>query len=129
VLKQENIEMNKPLCSFLFTLILFISSCSFKQDEILPAVHIENGTFDQGEDAIALKSGSNWDAWRLATPSKNIVIRNCMVKNGHQLRAIGSELSRGIKNINLYDCRVTDGAKMFHLIFIKSNERNKFPRP
>jgi len=84
---------------------------------------IENCVFDQGDDAIAVKSGRNQDAWRLHTPSKNIVIRNCIMKNGHQLLAIGSELSGGIENVFVDSCRVVDGAKMFHLVFIKTNER------
>lgn len=84
---------------------------------------IENCVFDQGDDAIAVKSGRNQDAWRLNTPSKNIVIRNCTIKNGHQLLAIGSELSGGIENIFIDSCNVVDGAKMFHLLFIKTNER------
>tara|TARA_R110002050_G_scaffold261556_1_gene401668 strand:- start:172344 stop:173738 length:1395 start_codon:yes stop_codon:yes gene_type:complete len=84
---------------------------------------IENCVFDQGDDAIAVKSGRNQDAWRLNTPSKNIVIRNCTVKNGHQLLAIGSELSGGIENIFMDNCNVLEGAKMFHLLFIKTNER------
>ncbi|WP_114779048.1 glycoside hydrolase family 28 protein [Botryobacter ruber] len=84
---------------------------------------IENCTFDQGDDAIAVKSGRNQDAWRLNTPSKNIVIRNCTVKNGHQLLAIGSELSGGIENLFMDNCTVVDGAKLNHLVFIKTNER------
>lgn len=84
---------------------------------------IENCVFDQGDDAIAVKSGRNQDAWRLDTPSKNIVIRNCTVKNGHQLLAIGSELSGGIENIFMDNCHVEEGAKLFHLLFIKTNER------
>ena len=84
---------------------------------------IENCVFDQGDDAIAIKSGSNQDAWRLNTPSKNIVMRNCTVKNGHQLVAIGSELSGGIENVFIDKCTVVDGAKLNHLLFIKTNER------
>ncbi|WP_242528079.1 glycoside hydrolase family 28 protein [Allomuricauda sp. CAU 1633] len=84
---------------------------------------IENCVFDQGDDAIAVKSGRNQDAWRLNTPSKNIVIRNCTVKNGHQLLAIGSELSGGVENIFMENCNVSEDAKMFHLLFIKTNER------
>lgn len=91
--------------------------------EMSQNVLIENCTFDQGDDAIAIKSGSNWDAWKLATPSKNIVIRNNYVKNGHQLLAIGSELSGGVENVWLHDCKVADDAKMFHVVFIKTNER------
>ena len=91
--------------------------------EMSQNVLIENCIFDQGDDAIAIKSGSNKDAWRLNTPSKNIIMRNCTVKNGHQLVAIGSELSGGIENVFIDNCTVVDGAKLNHLLFIKTNER------
>ncbi len=84
---------------------------------------IENCVFDQGDDAIAVKSGRNQDAWRLDTPTKNLVIKNCIVKNGHQLLAIGSELSGGVENIYIDSCEVVDNAKLNHLLFIKTNER------
>ncbi len=84
---------------------------------------IEDCVFDQGDDAIAVKSGRNQDAWRLNTPTKNLVIRNCLVKNGHQLLAIGSELSGGVENVFMDNCKVEDNASMFHLVFIKTNER------
>ncbi|MCK0147217.1 glycoside hydrolase family 28 protein [Arenibacter sp. F26102] len=93
--------------------------------EMSQNILIENCTFDQGDDAIAVKSGRNQDSWRLNTPSKNIVIRNCIVKNGHELLAIGSELSGGIENIFVDNCIVTEEAmsSMDHLVFIKTNER------
>jgi polygalacturonase len=91
--------------------------------EMSQNVLIENCVFDQGDDAIAIKSGRNPEGWRLKTPSKNIVIRNNIVKNGHQLVAIGSELSGGIENVFIDNCRVVDGAKLNHLLFIKTNER------
>ena len=91
--------------------------------EMSQNVLIENCVFDQGDDAIAIKSGSNQDAWRLNTPSKNIIMRNCTVKNGHELVAIGSELSGGVENVFIDNCRVVDGAKLNHLLFIKTNER------
>jgi polygalacturonase len=84
---------------------------------------IENCVFDQGDDAIAIKSGRNQDAWRLNTPTKNLVIKNCIVKNGHQLLAIGSELSGGIENVFMDSCQVVEGAELRHLVFIKTNER------
>lgn len=84
---------------------------------------IENSIFDQGDDAIAIKSGRNHDGWRLSTPSKNIVIRNCTIINGHQMLALGSELSGGIENVLMENCHVVDGAKLNHLLFIKTNER------
>lgn len=91
--------------------------------EMSQNVLIENCTFDQGDDAIAIKSGRNPEGWRLKTPSKNIVIRNNLVKNGHQLVALGTELSGGIENVFIDSCTVVDGAKLNHLIFIKTNER------
>lgn len=91
--------------------------------EMSQNVLIENCTFDQGDDAIAIKSGRNPEGWRLKIPSKNIVIRNNTVKNGHQLVALGSELSGGIENVFIDNCNVVDGAKLMHLLFIKTNER------
>jgi polygalacturonase len=39
------------------------------------------------------------------------------------LVAIGSELSGGIENVFVDSCRVVDGARLNHLLFIKTNER------
>ncbi|KGO86135.1 polygalacturonase [Flavobacterium rivuli WB 3.3-2 = DSM 21788] len=91
--------------------------------EMSENVLIEDCIFDQGDDAVSVKSGRDHDAWRLHTPSKNTVIRNCLVKNGHQLIALGSELSGGIENVFIDNCEVVDGAKLNHLLFIKTNER------
>ena len=84
---------------------------------------VENCRFDQGDDAIAIKSGSNHDGWRLKTPTENVVIRNCEVIAGHQLVAIGSELSGGVRNIYVHDCKFAPGYKPFNLLFIKTNIR------
>ena len=91
--------------------------------EMSQNVLIENCYFDQGDDAVSIKSGRNQEAWRLNRPSRNIVMRNCTVKNGHQLMALGSELSGGIENVLVENCEVLDGAKLNHLLFIKTNER------
>ncbi len=91
--------------------------------EMVQNMLVENCKFDQGDDAFAIKSGRNQDAWQLNTPTKNLVIKNCVVRNGHQLLAVGSELSGGIENVYMDSCTVMDGASMFNLIFIKTNER------
>ena len=91
--------------------------------EMSQNVLIENCVFDQGDDAIALKSGRNPEGWRLKTPTKNIVIRNCEIRDGHQLLAVGSELSGGIENIYVNNCTVLPNEKLMHLLFIKTNER------
>ncbi len=92
--------------------------------EMSQNILVENCVFDQGDDAIAIKSGRNPEGWHLKTPSRNIVIRNCLVKEGHQLVAIGSELSGGIENVLIENCQVApENDKLMHLMFIKTNER------
>lgn len=89
-------------------------------------VLIEGCRFDQSDDAIAIKSGRNHDGWRLGAPSENIVIRHCVVAQAQQLAAIGSELSGGVRNVHVHDCRVDTRAtdfKPFNLLFIKTNRR------
>lgn len=84
---------------------------------------VENCRFDQGDDAIAIKAGSNQDGWRLNTPTENVVIRNCKVIEAHQLVAIGSEVSAGIRNVYIHDCQFAPGYQPFNLLFIKTNIR------
>ena len=82
---------------------------------------IENCTFDQGDDAICIKSGRNRDAWRLDKPSENIVIRYCDIKKGHSLLGIGSELSGGIRKVYMHDCKSPQDVLM--VVQIKTSER------
>ncbi|HTS75917.1 MAG TPA: glycoside hydrolase family 28 protein [Bryobacteraceae bacterium] len=70
-------------------------------------VLIENCVFDTGDDCIAIKSGRNGDGRRLAAPSENIVIRNCVMKDGHGGVSIGSEISGGARNIVVADCTMS----------------------
>jgi len=62
-------------------------------------VVIDNCYFDTGDDCIAIKSGRNNDGRRVATPSENIVIRNCKMRAGHGGVVIGSEISGGVRNV------------------------------
>jgi polygalacturonase len=95
--------------------------------EMSQNVLIEKCVFDQGDDAVSVKSGREDDAWRLATPARNIVVRDCDVKNGHQLMAIGSELSGGVENVWVDRCRVDPqggtNSAFNNLLFVKTNER------
>ena len=84
-------------------------------------VLIENCTFAQGDDAIVLKSGRDFDGWRIATPTENVVVRGCTVRSGHNLLAIGSELSGGIRNVSVSNCRVV--GVIGELVNIKTNRR------
>jgi polygalacturonase len=69
-------------------------------------VLIENCSFDTGDDCIAIKSGRNRDGRRVGRPSENIVIRGCRMKDGHGGVTIGSEMSGGVRNVYVEDCRL-----------------------
>ena len=89
--------------------------------EMTKNVLVENCRFDQGDDAIVVKAGRNQDAWRLATPSENIEVRNCTVVNGHVLLGVGSEMSGGVRNVYMHDCTLESEA--LRLFYVKTNER------
>jgi polygalacturonase len=99
--------------------------------EMSQNVLIEDCVFDQGDDAVSVKSGREFDAWKIGAPARNVVMRNCRVKNGHQLMAVGSELSGGIENVFVDDCHfIGDGkgadgwaAPVANILFVKTNER------
>lgn len=115
------------LCDGVVVRGLDISATGHNNDGIDPEctrnLLVENCRFDQGDDAIAIKSGTNHDGWRLDTPSENIVIRDCTVTQGHQLVAIGSELSGGVRNVFVHDCRFDAKTEPYHLLYIKTNRR------
>jgi polygalacturonase len=96
--------------------------------EMSQNVLIEDCVFDQGDDAVSVKSGRDRDAWRLGVPARNIVMRRCRIRNGHQLMAIGSELSGGVENVFVDDCHVDPAessvpSTMNNLLYVKTNER------
>ena len=82
---------------------------------------VEHCTFDQGDDAVVIKSGRNQDAWRLNTPCENIVVRHCAIRKGHVLLGIGSEMSGGVRNVYMHDCTVPESVQ--RLFFLKTNHR------
>jgi polygalacturonase len=66
---------------------------------------IENCTFDTGDDCVVLKSGYNEDGWRVGRPTENVVMRNCFSRRGHGGLVIGSEMSGGVREVFMEDCR------------------------
>lgn len=88
--------------------------------EMTKNVLVENCRFDQGDDGIVLKAGRNQDAWRLARPTENVIVRNCEFVSADTLMAVGSELSGGIRNVHLHDCRISRAHNLLH---IKTNRR------
>jgi unsaturated rhamnogalacturonyl hydrolase len=67
---------------------------------------IEDCVFDTGDDCIAIKSGRNGDGRRVNVPSENIVVRKCIMKDGHGGVVLGSECTGGIRNVFIEDCEM-----------------------
>lgn len=88
-------------------------------------VLIENINFDNGDDNIAVKAGRDTEG-RLnkETPSENIVIRNCNFKGLHGV-VLGSEMSAGIQNIFIENCK-TIGYLKRGLYFKTNADRGGF---
>ncbi|WP_433812447.1 glycoside hydrolase family 28 protein [Flavobacterium johnsoniae] len=83
---------------------------------------IKNCTFNTGDDCIAIKAGRDADGRRVAIPSKNIIVQNCKMIDGHGGVVIGSEISAGVNNVFVENC-VMDSPNLDRAIRIKTNSR------
>lgn len=83
-------------------------------------VLIENCLFHTGDDCIAIKSGRNNDGRLWNQPSRNIIIRNCKMEDGHGGVVIGSEISGGCENVYAENC-VMDSPHLERILRIKTN--------
>ena len=89
-------------------------------------VLIENCFFNTGDDCIAIKSGRNNDGREggqgryAGRPSKNIIIRQCTMRNGHGGVVIGSEIAGGCQNVFAEDCEM-DSPNLDRVLRIKTN--------
>lgn len=68
-------------------------------------VILTNSSFDVGDDAICIKSGKDEDGRRHARACRNLYIDNCIVYHGHGGFVVGSEMSGGVENILVQNCR------------------------
>jgi len=98
-------------------------SLNYNNDGIDPEyakdVLIENVTFDNGDDNVAIKAGRDHEGRaNTATPSENIVIRNCNFKGLHGV-VLGSEMSAGIQNVYVENCKTVGYLKRG--IYVKTN--------
>lgn len=83
-------------------------------------VLIQNCVFHTGDDCIAIKSGRNNDGRLWNQPSKNIIIRNCKMEDGHGGVVIGSEISGGCENVYAENC-VMNSPHLERILRIKTN--------
>ena len=68
-------------------------------------VILVGSSFDVGDDAICIKSGKDADGRRHARKCRNLIIADCTVYHGHGGFVVGSEMSGGVENIRVTDCR------------------------
>ena len=83
-------------------------------------VLIEGCVFHTGDDCIAIKSGRNGDGRRDGRASKNIIVRNCTMEDGHGGVVIGSEISGGCNNVFVENCKM-DSPNLDRVLRIKTN--------
>ncbi|KFF03382.1 glycoside hydrolase family 28 protein [Flavobacterium reichenbachii] len=83
---------------------------------------IRNCTFNTGDDCIAIKAGRDADGRRVAIPSKNIIVQNCKMIDGHGGVVIGSEISAGVNNVYVENC-IMDSPNLDRAIRIKTNSK------
>jgi polygalacturonase len=81
-------------------------------------VLIEDCHFETGDDAVAIKSGRDQDGWAVNRATENVVVRNCLAANKFYALCIGSEMSGGVRNVYMENCRVVDGRAA---VYIKAN--------
>lgn len=117
ILLKDFISSNSPAWNIhpLFCSNLVVDSISAKNPsyaqngdgidvESCTNVEIKNSTFEVGDDGICIKSGKNKEARAIKRPTENVYIHDCLVYHAHGGIVIGSEMSRGIKNLLCENC-------------------------
>ena len=75
--------------------------------------------FDTGDDCIAIKSGKNPEGNVINKPSKDIYVFDCRTISGHSGVGVGSEMSGGVENVQVWDC---DFAGAWYGVHIKATK-------
>jgi polygalacturonase len=117
-------EMHPVLCRNVTVRNVTVSSHGPNNDGCDPEssidVLIDGCTFDTGDDCIAIKSGRNADGRRLHAPSENLIVQNCIMKDGHGGVTMGSECSGDIRNVFAQDCQM-DSPHLDRVLRFKNN--------
>ncbi len=79
---------------------------------------IEDITFNNSDDNVAIKAGRDDEGRASTVHSENIIIRNCHFKGLHAIVA-GSEMSAGVENVFVENCDFA--GKLKRGIYLKSN--------
>ena len=71
-------------------------------------IRISGCDIDVNDDCIAIKSGKDEDGLRVNRPAEEILIENCRFRYGHGGVTMGSEMSGGIRNVEIRECIVEE---------------------
>jgi polygalacturonase len=83
-------------------------------------VLIEKCDIETGDDAICLKSGRGMEAVRIARPTEDVTIRDCVLScPGFACIGIGTEMSGGVRNVRIENCTFV---RAVNAIFIKAKD-------
>lgn len=72
--------------------------------ESCKGIQILGVRFSLGDDCIAIKSGKIYMGRRFKRPTENVMVRQCLMENGHGAVTLGSEIGGGVKNVTVEDC-------------------------
>ncbi|MBD3276357.1 MAG: glycoside hydrolase family 28 protein [Candidatus Marinimicrobia bacterium] len=101
---------------------VYVDSWNANNDGVDPDssvnVLVENCRFETGDDSVAIKSGRDQDAWRIGQSTENVVVRNCQMNSEANGLCIGSEMSGGVRNVFMENCRV---GEVDSAIYFKAN--------
>jgi len=61
--------------------------------------------FDVGDDGICIKSGKDEDGRARGIPTKGLIVDDCTVYHGHGGFVVGSEMSGGVEDVMVSNCR------------------------
>jgi polygalacturonase len=75
-------------------------------------VHVIGCDIDCNDDCISIKSGKDADGLRVNRPSENILIEKTRFGFGHGGVAMGSEVSGGIRHVEVRDCVAEGNAEV-----------------
>ena len=74
-------------------------------------VHIHHCDVSCHDDNFCLKSGRGAQGAAVNRPTENVLIHDCVAREGHGLLALGTEFAGGLRNIIMRDCRA-EGTQM-----------------
>ncbi len=104
-------EINPVFCTNVTVRNLRIDSHGANNDGCDPDscryVLIEGCIFDTGDDCIAIKCGKDDDGRRVNRPTEFVIVRDCVMKDGHGGVTLGSECTPAIRNVFVENCRMS----------------------